>query len=44
MLLVLAFTVEPQRGFHEEMRWSASGLYSLFLGSMAHFACGAVSR
>jgi hypothetical protein len=31
-LLVVAFTVEPSRGFHEEMRWSAAGLYVLFLG------------
>jgi hypothetical protein len=42
-LLVIAFTVEPRRGFHEEMRWSAAGLYVLFAGSMAHLACGAVT-
>ena len=39
-LLILAFIIEPERGFHEEMRWSASGLYALFVGSMAHLACG----
>ncbi len=38
-LLLVAFAVEPQRGFHEEMRWSAAGLYMLFLGCLAHFAC-----
>jgi hypothetical protein len=42
-LLVVAFTVEPGRGFHEEMRWSTAGLYVLFAGSMAHVACGTVT-
>jgi hypothetical protein len=42
-LLILAFTVEPGRGFHEETPWSHAGLYALFAGSMAHFACGAVT-
>jgi|SRR5580658_5533595 hypothetical protein len=41
VLLVAAFTVEPLRGFHEEMRWSTAGLYTLFLGSLAHLVCGA---
>ena len=42
-LLILAFTVEPGRGFHEETLWSHAGLYALFGGSMTHFACGAVT-
>ncbi len=41
-LLVVAFTVEPARGFRAEMRWSQDGLFLLFLGSMAHLVCGAV--
>lgn len=40
IVLVVAFTVEPARGFHEEMRWSAAGLFALFLGSMVHPVCG----
>jgi hypothetical protein len=39
-LLVRAFILEPQHGFHEEMHASAAGLYLLFLGSMAHLVCG----
>lgn len=39
-LLILAFIIEPERGFHEEMRLSASGLYALFAGSMAHLVSG----
>lgn len=42
-LLVLAFAVEPSHGFRAEMRWSAAGLYVLFLGSMAHLVCGPVT-
>jgi hypothetical protein len=37
-LLVVAFAVEPGRGFHEETAWSRAGLYTLFGGSMAHLA------
>jgi len=33
VLLVVAFAVEPQRSFHEEMHWSAAGLYTLFVGA-----------
>jgi hypothetical protein len=42
VLLILAFTVEPERGFRTEMWWSAAGLYTLFAGCMAHLAsaCG----
>jgi hypothetical protein len=43
-LLVLAFLLEPQHGFQEHMRWSVAGLFTLFLGSLAHFTCGAVTR
>jgi hypothetical protein len=39
-LLVLAFAVEPGRGFQEEMRWSAAGLYAPFVGSMVHWFAG----
>jgi hypothetical protein len=39
-LLVLAFTVEPARGLREEMHSSAAGLFTLFLGGMAHLVCG----
>jgi hypothetical protein len=39
-LLIVAFSVEPARGFHSEMRWSQDGLFLLFLGSMAHLICG----
>jgi hypothetical protein len=35
--LVLAFILEPERGFQPEMLWSASGIYALFLGCIAHF-------
>jgi hypothetical protein len=42
-LLVLAFIVEPGRGFHEEMPWSHAGLYALLLGSVTHVACGTVT-
>jgi hypothetical protein len=38
--LMLAFTVEPERGFQAEMWWSAAGLYSLFAGCMGHLASG----
>jgi hypothetical protein len=38
VLLILAFTVEPERGFRPEMWWSAAGLYALFAGCMAHLA------
>jgi hypothetical protein len=37
----VAFALEPQHGFQEHMRWSVAGLFALFLGSLAHFACGA---
>jgi len=37
-LLILAFLVEPEKGFQPEMWWSAAGLYALFGGSMAHLA------
>jgi hypothetical protein len=43
ILLVVAFAVEPQGGFREEMRWSAAGLYALFAGCMAQVACGVVA-
>lgn len=42
-LLIVAFTVEPGRGFQEETPWSHAGLYALFGGSVAHFACGAAT-
>ncbi len=35
---VLAFAVEPEKGFQPEMWRSAEGLYAMFLGCMAHFA------
>ena len=38
VLLVAAFAVEPAHGFRQDMWWSASGLYTLFAGSMAHLA------
>jgi len=37
-LLILAFLVEPEKGFQPEMWRSAAGLYALFGGSMAHLA------
>jgi hypothetical protein len=37
-LLIVAFIVEPGKGFQVEMAWSAAGLYALFGGSMAHLA------
>jgi hypothetical protein len=40
VLLMLAFIIEPQRGFQPEMWWSAAGLYALFGGCMAHWASG----
>jgi hypothetical protein len=40
VLLVLAFAIETQHGFHYDLRWSAAGLFALFLGSMAHLLCG----
>lgn len=43
VLLVVAFAVEPVRAFRNEMRWSQDGLFLLFLGSMSHLVCGAVS-
>jgi hypothetical protein len=43
VLLIVAFTVEPGRGFREETPWSHAGLYALFAGSIAHFVCGAVT-
>lgn len=39
-LLIIAFSVEPQRGFKSEMWWSTAGLYALFLGCMAHLVSG----
>jgi hypothetical protein len=42
-LLVLAFAIEPESGFQGELPWSHAGLYALFLGSIAHVACGAVT-
>lgn len=44
LLLVVAFAVEPDRGFHEETLWSHAGLYSLFAGSMLHSVANAVFR
>lgn len=44
VLLVLAFIIEPQFGFHGEMLWSHAGLYTLFLGSVGHLASGAVTQ
>jgi hypothetical protein len=41
ILLVLAFAVEPDRGFHEETLWSHAGLYALFAGSMLHLVASA---
>jgi hypothetical protein len=38
VLLALAFLEEPAAGFQEEMWRSAFGLYTLFLGSIAHLA------
>jgi hypothetical protein len=38
VLLILAFLIEPERGFRAEMWWSAAGLYTLFAGCMAHLA------
>ena len=40
VLLVLAFILEPSRGFLEEMPLSAFGLFALFGGGMLHLACG----
>ncbi len=40
VLLLVAFAVEPGRGFREEMRWSTAGLYLLFGGCMLHLASG----
>ena len=37
-LLIVAFAVEPERGFQPEMWWSSAGLYALFAGCMAHLA------
>jgi hypothetical protein len=37
-MLIIAFAIEPRRGFQEEMRWSAAGQYALFGVSMAHLA------
>jgi hypothetical protein len=39
-LLILAFAVEPEKGFQTEMWWSASGLYALFAGCMGHLVSG----
>jgi len=38
ILLILAFSVEPQRGFRAETWWSHAGLYALFAGCMGHLA------
>ena len=38
-LLVIAFFVEPSRGFLEGRSWSTPGLYALFAGAMLHLAC-----
>jgi hypothetical protein len=35
-LLIVAFLVEPERGFQPEMLWSRAGLYTMFLGCMVH--------
>jgi len=37
-ILVVAFVMEPENGFQQEMPWSAAGLFALFGGSMAHLA------
>lgn len=42
-LLILAFAIEPQRGFQKEMHASATGLYTLFLGCFAHLISGPVT-
>jgi hypothetical protein len=41
ILLVVAFAVEPDRGFHEDTLLSHAGLYLLFAGSMLHVVAGA---
>ncbi len=38
--LVVAFALEPARGFQAEMWWSSAGLYALFGGCMAHLMSG----
>ena len=38
VLQTVAFLVEPQAGFKEQMWWSNGGLYLLFGGCMAHAA------
>ena len=38
VLLILAFVIEPERGFRPEMWCSVAGLYALFGGGMAHLA------
>jgi hypothetical protein len=40
ILLILAFSVEPQRDFQAETWWSHAGLYALFGGCMGHLASG----
>ncbi|MGO9255149.1 MAG: hypothetical protein ACLQU1_02435 [Bryobacteraceae bacterium] len=40
-LLIVAFFVEPERGFQSEMWWSAAGLYALLAGSMGHVVSAA---
>jgi hypothetical protein len=40
VLLIAAFALEPNRGFHEEMWWSHAGLYALFGGSLLHLVSG----
>jgi hypothetical protein len=39
VLLLLAFIVEPGRGFREDLPLSASGLFALFGGGTLHLVC-----
>ena len=39
VLLVWAFTIEPERGFQEAMWRSSYGLFALFLGCVLHLIC-----
>lgn len=41
VLLLVAFILEPPRGFQPEMWWSSLGLYALFGGCMLHLAASA---
>jgi hypothetical protein len=43
-LLILAFIVEPGRGFQPEMWWTSAGLYALAAGSLGHVVSAAGAR